>query len=197
MIFDCLVRARAALFRYDPPLDFCVKHFQELFPTIFARGHIPVPVTPTREFWLFILRSLIETVVRDEGEVLGLITEGKAAGQGASRYRNALLTLLPHILPPEDIERPLYRFVIDRRDFGFHNLQIDISSTGESMVVERAHFDNWSRPCILPAFLSDPSLFLPTVKAIENIGGGNTDSKEAWEFCAKVYFEVRLCPNNI
>ncbi|RAL61120.1 hypothetical protein DID88_010459 [Monilinia fructigena] len=149
------VRA-AALFRYTPPLDFCLIWLHERL-TKPKPDSFSVPIAPTREFWISVLESKIRTVIGNEGDIIGWGDERETVGPVALEAKQALLRALPYIMPAENTnpEASLYRFVIDHNDFGIHNATATIDEEGE--IVVTSLFD-WECADIVPALLSNPEL---------------------------------------
>jgi hypothetical protein len=63
------------------------------------------------------------------------------------------LRLIPQILPPDDGEKSLYRFVLKHGDYGIHNMSIAQDVDGEPSVTS---LYDWETDFIVPAILSDP-----------------------------------------
>lgn len=56
-------------------------------------------------------------------------------------------------LPADSDKISLYRLVLERGDFGIHNLLIKLDANSRPLVTS---VYNWETGCILPAILSDP-----------------------------------------
>lgn len=79
ILLDQLAHMRAALFRYDPPLDFAVKYLHErIFE--FKPESFVVAVAPTREFWIHVLKSKIKATIQNEGDMIGWESDEETVG---------------------------------------------------------------------------------------------------------------------
>ena len=67
---------RAALFRYDPPLDFAVKYLHDRIFN-FKPESFAVPIALTREFWIHVLESKIKAIIGNEGDMIGWEDDGE------------------------------------------------------------------------------------------------------------------------
>ena len=159
---------RAALFRYDPPLDFAVKYFHnrmfDFKPESFA-----VPIAPTREFWIHVLESKIKATIRNEGDMIGWEDDEETVGPHALAAKHSLLRVIPYIMPPESTETSLYRLVLEHGDFGIHNTSIAKDVNGEPLITS---LYDWETACFVPAILSDP---LVAVLPVDLITGEDGD----------------------
>lgn len=142
------------MFRYTPPLDFCLTWLHERL-TEPKPDSFSVPIAPTREFWISVLESKIKTVIGSEGDEIGWGDEREKVGSTALAARQSLLRALPYIMPAENVEASLYRFVIDHNDFGFHNVTAIMDERGDIIITSL--FD-WECADIVPALLSNPEL---------------------------------------
>lgn len=142
---------RAALFRYNPPFDFAVKHLHgRLFD--FKPESFVIPVAPTGEFWIHVFESKIEATIGNAGDMIGWEDDEETVGPIALEAKHTLLRAIPHIMPSESTVS-LYRLVLEHGDFGIHNTTITQKANGEPFVTSL--FD-WETACIVPALLSDP-----------------------------------------
>lgn len=143
---------RAALFRYDPRLDFAVKYLHDRIFN-FKPESFAVPVAPTREFWIHVLESKIQATIRNEGDMIGWEDDEETVGPIALAAKQSLLRVIPHIMPLRSTDVSLYRFVLEHGDFGIHNTSITKDVDGEPLVTS---LYDWETACIVPALLSDP-----------------------------------------
>ncbi|CAD6447780.1 9dad758c-46d2-4744-a013-f5a868cf44a7 [Sclerotinia trifoliorum] len=168
VLLDQLACMRAALFRYDPPLDFCVKYLHDrIFD--FKPESFSVPVAPTREFWMHVLESKIKATIQNEGDMIGWEDDAETVGPIALTAKQSLLRAIPHIMPPESTEVSLYRLILEHGDFGIHNTSITKDDNGKPLVTS---LYDWETACIVPALLSDPLVAAGPVDLITDKNGG-------------------------
>ncbi|KAB8298307.1 hypothetical protein EYC80_002036 [Monilinia laxa] len=166
-----LAHIRAALFRYTPPLDFCLIWLHERL-TKPKPDSFTVPISPTREFWISVLESKIKAIIGSEGDIIGWGDDGETVGPVALAARQTLLRALPYIMPAENTnpEASLYRFVIDHNDFGIHNVTATKDEEGEIIITSL--FD-WECADIVPALLSNPELSITSSVIVKPDDDGN------------------------
>jgi hypothetical protein len=142
-----------SLFNFSLPLDFaavwlCERLFEQ------KPESLPIPVAPALEFVAALFTAKIEATIRNIGDMIGWESDNNTVGPIALAAKQSLLRLVPHILPVEDHDEPLfYRLILDHGDFGIHNMSITKDSNGLPLVTS---LYDWETGCIVPAILSDP-----------------------------------------
>lgn len=203
VLLDQLAHMRAALFRYDPPLDFAVKHLHDrIFD--FKPESFAVPISPTREFWIDVLESKIKATIRNEGDMIGWEDDGEMVGPIALAAKQSLLRAIPHMMPRNATEVSLYRLVLEHGDFGIHNTSITKEVNGKPLVTS---LYDWETACIVPALLSDPLVAVGPVDLIIGEDGNPCVTRipknptpidlEAYAVWARHYIKVRCTIYNI
>ncbi len=190
---------RAALFRYNPPLDFAIRYLHDrIFD--FKPESFAVPVAPTREFWIHVLESKIRATIRNEGDMIGWEDDQETVGPIALAAKQSLLHAIPLIMPPKSTEVSLYRLVLEHGDFGIHTTSITKDVNDEPLVTS---LYDWETACILPALLSDPLVAAGPVDLITDEEGEPCVTRipksptpmdlETYAVWARRYIKVR-CP---
>ncbi|KAJ7610933.1 hypothetical protein FB45DRAFT_942065 [Roridomyces roridus] len=156
-LVDQAAAIRGALFNYNPPQEFIQKWLLdsmfEMRPKLF-----PLPIAPTREFVVGFFTSKIEATIRDLGDKMGWGDDDDdeyTVGPATFAAKQALLRLIPHILPPDTEPPSLYRFVLEHGDYGIHNMTITVPTSDDEIPKVTSLFD-WETGCVVPAILSDP-----------------------------------------
>lgn len=194
---------RAALFRYNPPLDFAVKYLHDRIfdfkPKLFSAS-----VAPTREFWIHVLESKIKATIQNEGDMIGWEDDEETVGPVALVAKQSLLRATPHIMPPESTDGSLYRLVLEHGDFGIHNTSIMKDMNGEPLVTS---LYDWETACIVPALLSDPLVAAGPVDLVTDDEGGPCVTRipknptpldhETYSTWARHYIKVRCSVGNV
>ncbi|KND89198.1 hypothetical protein TOPH_06185, partial [Tolypocladium ophioglossoides CBS 100239] len=145
-------RIRAALFNYQLPLEFAAAWLRErLFEH--KPKSLPLPVAPTREFWVALFTAKINATIRNIGDMIGWESDNETVGPIAAAAKQSLLRLIPLMMPMDNDQTDLYRLVLEHGDFGIHNMSITMDASNEPLVT--SVFD-WETGCIVPAILSDP-----------------------------------------
>ncbi|KAL8948477.1 MAG: hypothetical protein Q9222_005336 [Ikaeria aurantiellina] len=94
LLLEQLAHIRAALFRYNPPLDFAARYLHDrLFD--FKPESFEVPVAPTRRFWVHVLESKIQATIRKEGDLIGWEDDEETVGPVAFKAKQSLLRAIP------------------------------------------------------------------------------------------------------
>ncbi|KAJ7459726.1 hypothetical protein FB451DRAFT_557131 [Mycena latifolia] len=143
-------RIRAALFRFDVPLDFAKLWLPRCPPNPKV---LPGDVEPTRNFAIHFLVSKVEETIKNEGDVIGWEPDHNVVGPMAARAKQSLLRLIPHVFPVEEEHYDLYRLVLEHGDFGIHNMTI---TDADTPAVTSLY--DWEKGHIVPALLSDPQI---------------------------------------
>jgi hypothetical protein len=160
-LLDELTHIRAALFNFNPPLEYATKFLHNrLFdfkPKSFTKA-----VQPTREFWLHVFESKIEATIKNEGDMIGWEDDEETVGPIAFAAKRSLLCALPHLMPPENAQS-FYRLVLEHGDFGIHNTSITKDVNGKTQVTS---LYDWETGCIVPGLLSDPLVAVGPVDLI-------------------------------
>ncbi|KAJ6510386.1 hypothetical protein C8R45DRAFT_387503 [Mycena sanguinolenta] len=192
-ILEQCARIRAALFSFILPPKFVAAWLQRA-P---CPNSLPVTtdVAPTRDFAIAFLAAKIHETIPDRGGFIGWEEDCIAVGPIALRAKQALLKLLPWIMPPETTgEGSLYRLVLEHGDFGIHNMTI----TDTVPPIVTSLYD-WETGHIVPALLSDPQLALyvdleldsergePTISRVWD--GMSGEERQEYVACAEHYFE--------
>jgi hypothetical protein len=160
---------RAALFHYNPPLEFTTKYLHNR-TFHFKPESLSMPVAPTREFFIHVLEEKIRATIRNEGDMIGWEDDEETVGPMALAGKESLLRAISYITPPEssDSRTPLYRLVLEHGDFGIHNTSITKSKNAEPFVTS---LYDWETACIIPALLSDPLVAVNPVDLIADDTG--------------------------
>lgn len=168
LLLDQLAHIRAALFRYNPPVNFATRYLQDrIFD--FKPDSFDVPPAPTREFWVHVLESKIKATIRDEGDMIGWEDDEETVGPVAMKAKQSLLLAVPLIMPKGSTEASLYRHVLEHGDFGIHNTSITRDTDGNPLVTS---LYDWETACIVPALLSDPLVAAGPVDLVTDEDGG-------------------------
>jgi hypothetical protein len=124
-LLDQLALIRAALFRFDPPLEFTTRYLHER-TFDFKPGSLSAPVASTREFFIHLLQDKIRATIKNQGDIIGWEDDEETAGSIALAAKESLLKAIPYITPPDASTSvtSLYRLVLEHGDFGIHNLQL-------------------------------------------------------------------------
>ncbi|KND87198.1 hypothetical protein TOPH_08182 [Tolypocladium ophioglossoides CBS 100239] len=94
-------RIRAALFNFNLPLDFATSWFlKRLFKH--KPESLPIPVAPTREFFIALFTSKIKATIRNKGDMIGWESDENTVGPIAAAAKQSLLRLISHIMPTDD-----------------------------------------------------------------------------------------------
>ncbi|KAL8755704.1 MAG: hypothetical protein Q9184_004719 [Pyrenodesmia sp. 2 TL-2023] len=153
LLLDQLAHVRAALFRYNPPVDLATKYLHDRI-FAFKPDSFDMPPAPTREFWVHVLESKIRATIRDQGDMIGWEDDEETVGPVALEAKQSLLRAVPLIMPKGGrTEASLYRHVLEHGDFGIHNTSITRDMDGNPLVTS---LYDWETACIVPALLSDP-----------------------------------------
>ena len=112
---------------------------------------LATPVAPTRGFCIALFTSKIEATIKNLGGMIGREDDNNTVGPIAVKANEALLRLIPHIMPTDD-QASLYRLVLEHGNFGIHNSSIAMDSNGQPLVTSLC---DWETGCIAPAILSD------------------------------------------
>lgn len=197
VLLDQLAHMRAALFRYNPPLDYANQYLRErIFD--FKPESFSMPVAPTREFWIHVFESKIKATIKNEGDMIGWDSDEETVGPIAFAAKQSLLCAIPHIMPLESTEVSLYRLVLEHGDFGIHNTTITKDVNGEPLVTS---LYDWETGCIVPALLSDTNVAAGPVDLITDEEGGPCVTRipkdstsmelETYALWARNYIKVR------
>ncbi|KAG9257194.1 uncharacterized protein F5Z01DRAFT_696657 [Emericellopsis atlantica] len=159
----------------------------------------PISVQPSREFCIALLTAKIEATLGHRGRDIDLDKGFHAHKPELEAAREALLRLVPRVLPRSTTrlsEEKLYRFVLDHGDFGVHNMTIDKDDTGQPYVTS---VYDWEGGSVVPAILSEPKM-VTTVDlvidgrgkpSISRWGDGDTPDKMAqYRRWTKHYYKV-------
>lgn len=139
------------MFNFNLPLGFAAVWLRErLFEQ--KPKSLPIPVAPTRNFFVALFKSKIEATISNEGGMIGWESDNNTVVPIVAAAKQSLLRLIPHILPTNSDQSSLYRLVLDHGDFGIHNMSMAIDSNGQSLVTSLYDGETWS---IVPAILSD------------------------------------------
>ena len=140
------------MFNFNLPLDFAAAWLRErLFEQ--KPKSLPIPAAPTREFCVALFTSKIEATIGNIGDMIGWESDNNTVGPTAVAAKQSLLRLIPHIMPADSDQAPLYRLVLEHGDFGIHNMSITMDANGQPLVTS---LYDWETGCIVPAILSDP-----------------------------------------
>lgn len=142
---------RASLFSFIVPHDFAAAWFlSRAFK--FMPDELPLPFTPTREFWIAVFQSKIEATIGEEGQMIGWESDNNVVGPRAFGAKQSVLRLIPHMFPAGADYEWLYRPVLEHGDFGIHNMTISVGAAGEPLITS---VYDWETGCIVPALLAD------------------------------------------
>ncbi|KAI1180971.1 3-hydroxybutyryl-CoA dehydratase [Nemania sp. FL0916] len=169
-LIDRLAHIRAALFHYDPPLEFAAKYLHER-TFDFKPKSLSMPVTPTRDFFIHVLEEKIKATIGNQGDMIGWEDDEETVGPIALAAKESLLRAIPYITPPEltNPETSLYRLVLEHGDFGIHNASMSKNASGEPIITS---LYDWETACVVPALLSDPSVSVKQLDLIVDEMGG-------------------------
>ncbi|POR33051.1 Uncharacterized protein TPAR_06751 [Tolypocladium paradoxum] len=188
-------RIRASLFNFQLPPDFAAAWLRE---RLFEQKPklLPIPVAPTRGFCVALFTAKIEATIRNIGDMIGWEDDNNTVGPIAAAAKQILLRLIPHIMPADGDQTPLYRLVLDHGDFGIHNMSITMAANGQPLVTS---LYDWETGCIVPAILSDPLMAVTVdlvteenaAPSITRVPNDATPSDRAeYMTWARQYFEV-------
>ncbi|CAJ0538698.1 Ff.00g066830.m01.CDS01 [Fusarium sp. VM40] len=146
-------RIRAALLHLDVPSQFVSDWllWRTFQPEQWMPTELPLPIGATRDFWLAAFKTRIVTMIKEEGDILGWPRDKVIIGRKALDTKEALLRLIPIILPHGD-EAVLYRPVLQHNDFGVHNILNDIIGLDHTRIT--SVFD-WETGSIVPFLFSE------------------------------------------
>ncbi|KAK0733205.1 hypothetical protein B0T26DRAFT_808050 [Lasiosphaeria miniovina] len=147
---------RASLFNFMVPRDFITKWL--LLRTFnFIPEELPIPITFTRAFWTAVLAAMVEVTIGSERDMIGWESDNDTVGPKLIKAKQAVLSLIPHILPDcPDKERLCYRPVLEHGDFGIYNMCVAVDEPGGEARITSL-FD-WETGCTVPAHLADPEM---------------------------------------
>lgn len=196
-LLDQLANMRAALFHYDSPPNFVAKYLlSRLFK--FMPESLYLPVAPTRKFWIHVMEYKIKATIRNEGDMIGWESDNETVGPVALAAKRSLLRGIPQLMPPENADQSLYRFVLEHGDFGIHNTLITKDANGEPLVTSLC---DWETGCFVPAILSDPLVAAGPVNLITDETAGPSVTRipkdatpsdlETYAVWARHYINVR------
>lgn len=115
-----------------------------------AQDFPAVPVG-NRDFCAAILKAKVEGLIGNQGNRIRREEDKLTVGPPAAAAKQSLLRLITLILPEGDQEI-LYRLVLQRDDFGLHNIPTDVEEAGE---LSLASVYDWEAGCIIPATLPE------------------------------------------
>jgi hypothetical protein len=118
-------------------------------------SELPLPLSPTREFWTAVFQSKIEATIGEEGQMIGWEEDNNTVGPKAAKAKQSLLRFIPHMLPSGPGDGWLYRPVLEHGDFGIHNMSIAVDAGGKPLITS---LYDWETGCIVPALLADPEM---------------------------------------
>ena len=118
---------------------------------------LPLPIAPTRDFWVAMFTAKIKATIGEEGDMIGWEDDHNTVGPIALQAKQSLLRFIPHIMPAGRDESFLYRLVLDHGDFGIHNMLITVDAAKQPQITS---LYEWETGCIIPAILSDPEMAL-------------------------------------
>ncbi|KAL9024459.1 MAG: hypothetical protein Q9196_006500, partial [Gyalolechia fulgens] len=203
LLLDQLAHIRAALFRYNPPLDFAARYLHDRIFN-FKPESFDMPVAPTREFWVHVLESKIRATIGNEGDMIGWEDDEETVGPVAFKAKHSLLRAVPLIMPKGITEASLYRLVLEHGDFGIHNTSITRDEDGNPLVTS---LYDWETGCIVPALLSDPLVAVVPVDLITGDDGEPRVTRipsnptaielETYAIWARHYIEVSNSPRGL
>ncbi|KAF4441810.1 3-hydroxybutyryl- dehydratase [Fusarium albosuccineum] len=120
-------------------------------PVEWMPKELPLPISATRDFWLATFKAKVETMIKNEGDIIGWPEDKETVGPRALAAKKSLLQLIPLILPEGD-EAVLYRPVLQHDDFGIHNMLNLVTESDQTRIT--SVFD-WETGCIVPAVMSE------------------------------------------
>ncbi|KAF7361244.1 hypothetical protein MSAN_01156500 [Mycena sanguinolenta] len=201
-ILEQCARIRAALFSFPLPPSFVATWLRRAPCPKFLP--IDVDIAPTRDFAIAFLAAKIHETIPDRGGFIGWEEDRTTVGPAALRAKQALLRLLPWVMPREADSTHdgregegggrLYRLVFDHGDFGIHNMTI---TDTEPPAVTSLY--DWEMGHIVPALLSDPQISVyvdleldpeegePTISRVWD--GISMEERREYEACAEHYFQ--------
>jgi hypothetical protein len=77
--------------------------------------------------------------------------------------KSTLMSALPYLLPPENVQRSLHLFILEQGDFDIHNTSTTKDRTDQPLVTSL--YDR-KTGCIVPALLSHPLVAVSSVDII-------------------------------
>lgn len=195
-LLQCAATIRAHLFKFNLPDELVTKWLRErLFeqkPSSFS-----VPISPTREFCVGLLKDKVNATIRNIGDMIGWESDNVTVGPVAAAAKQSLLRFIPHMVPNGN--HPfLFRFVLEHGDYGIHNQSIMLDANGRPVIT--SVFD-WETSRIVPAILSDPLMavivdLVPDSDAAPSITRVESDETqeniEIYMTWSKQYFQVIL-----
>ncbi|KAI6783965.1 uncharacterized protein J7T54_001841 [Emericellopsis cladophorae] len=159
----------------------------------------PITIQPSRAFCIALLTAKIEAALGHRGGDIDLDKGFHSLTPEMEAAREALLRLVPRVLPRSTTrlsEEKMYRFVLDHGDFGVHNMTIDKDETRQPYVTS---VYDWEGGSVVPAILSEPKM-VTTVDlvidgrgkpSISRWGDGDTPNKMAqYRRWTKHYYKV-------
>ncbi|KAI5862396.1 hypothetical protein GGS23DRAFT_98537 [Durotheca rogersii] len=188
-------RIRASLFNFSLPADFATAWLRlRIFE--FMPEELPLPIAPTREFWIAIFTSKIKATIGEEGDMIGWEDDHNIVGPVALKAKQSLLRFVPHMMPTGNDEGSLYRLVLDHGDFGIHNMSIMVDITSQPCVTS---LYDWETGCIIPAILSDPEMAVRVDLVTDENGApsitrvpkdATPELRDEYMVCASQYIKV-------
>lgn len=144
---------RAALLNQPLAPDFVTERllWGTFQPVEWAPKELPSPITATRNCCLELFRARIQSIIKNEGDIIGFSDSPYKVGSRLLAAKQTLLRVLPHILPEGD-DRLLYRFVLQQDDLGLHNMSIFVGESGKVTVTS---VYDWETANIVPVILSE------------------------------------------
>lgn len=116
---------------------------------------LPLPIAPSREFWVAMFTARINATIGEEGDMIGWEDDDNTVGLIALKAKQSLLRFIPHMLPTDvDEEASLYRLVLDHGDFGIH-MSITVDTAAQPRITS---LYDWETGNIVPAILSNPEM---------------------------------------
>ncbi|KAJ7074471.1 hypothetical protein C8F01DRAFT_25482 [Mycena amicta] len=163
LLLEHCARIRSALFSLILPRDFVCTWITRRPPCTSANFLGNVHIAPTRAFALaFLTAKLDEVIASEDNAGFGWFrdpnSEHTVVGPRALHAKGLLRKLIPLVLPFDDGELGLYRFVLEHGDFGIHNMSIIDRGTTEVESIAVTSLYDWESGHILPALLSNPQL---------------------------------------
>lgn len=190
---------RAALFHYNPPLEFATRYLHER-TFDFKPSSLSMHVAPTRDFFIHILEEKIRATIKNQGEMIGWEDDNETVGPIALAAKESLLRAIPYMTPSESsISTSLYRLVLEHGDFEIHNTTTTKDRNGEPLVTS---LYDWETACIVPALSSDPLVAVSPIDLIADEVGQPSFTRipkasrptdlETYAAWAQHYIEVRV-----
>lgn len=146
---------RAALFNFNPPHAFISRFLAERIPHFSRPIHLSVPITPTRDFCIALLRAKIEATIANLGDPIGWPQSNNVVGPFAIAAKQSLLRILPYLLPPETRHGTFYRFVVDHGDYAMWNMTSTFDDNGKPLITS---VFGWDMSSVIPAIFSELKL---------------------------------------